>query len=206
MGFDGRWINLVMSCVGTISYMISHGGKELGPITTQKSLRQGDPLSPYLFILYAKGFSSLLCSYEQSGLIMSCKIARGASIISHILFADDSYIYCKATEEEAHNVNELLYTYEVASVQKIIYNKLSVFYSNNTSTYQRDTICQMLDIYEADENGTYLGLPYSVGKNKNVILGFLKDKIRKKNPGIGRTNFISNREGSVAEISCTINS
>ncbi|KAM6541169.1 hypothetical protein CsatB_005616 [Cannabis sativa] len=71
----------------------------------------------------------------------------------------------------------------MASGQKINFNKSSIFYSHNTSTYHRDTICQMLGIYEADENDTYLGLPYSVGRNKNAILGFLKDKIRKRIQG-----------------------
>ncbi|KAM6562925.1 hypothetical protein CsatB_022923 [Cannabis sativa] len=130
MGFDGRWINLIMHCVGTVSYTISHGGKELGPIVAQMGLRQGDHLSPYLFILYVEGFSSLLRSYEHSGLITRCKVVRSASAISHM-----------------------------------------------------DIICELLEIYEADENGSYLGLPYSVGKNKNVILGFLKDKIKKKIQG-----------------------
>ncbi|KAM6559492.1 hypothetical protein CsatA_028731 [Cannabis sativa] len=138
-------------------------------------------------------FSYVLCGYcflhdfpwgyEQIGLITGCKISGGAPVISHMLFADDSYIYCKATEEEAHNVKELLYTYEMASGQKINFNKSSVFYSHNTNIYHRDTICHMLDIYEADENDTYLGLPYSVGRNKNTILGFLKDKIRKRIQG-----------------------
>ncbi|XP_060960883.1 uncharacterized protein LOC133031409 [Cannabis sativa] len=59
------------------------------------------------------GFSSLLRSYEQSGLLTGCKIARGAPVISHMLFVDASYIYCKATEEEAYNVKELLRTYEM---------------------------------------------------------------------------------------------
>ncbi|XP_060969475.1 uncharacterized protein LOC115713156 [Cannabis sativa] len=132
MGFDGRWINLVMQC-----------------------------------------------SYEQSGLLTGCKIARGALVISHMLFADDSYIYCKATEEEAYNVKEFLHTYEVASGQKINFSKSSVFFNNNTGIEVQDSIYAMLEIYEADENGYYLGLPCSIGRNKNDILGFLKDKLRK---------------------------
>ncbi|KAM6583445.1 hypothetical protein CsatB_010447 [Cannabis sativa] len=156
---------------------------ELGPIVGQRVLRQGDPLSPYLFILCVEGFSSLLQSYEQSGLLTGCKIARGAPVISHMLFADDSYIYCKATEEEAYNVKELLHTYEVASGQRINFSKSFVFFSNKNGIEVRDSICAMFEIYEADENGYYLGLPCSVGRNKNAILGFLKDKLRKRIQG-----------------------
>ncbi|XP_060960798.1 uncharacterized protein LOC133031333 [Cannabis sativa] len=183
MGFDGRWINLVMQCVSFVSYTFSHGGKELGNIVAQRGIRQGDPLSTYMFILCAEGFSSLLRSYEQSGLLTRCKIARGAPIISHMLFADDSYIYCKATEEKVYNVKELLHTYETASGQRINFTKSFMFYSNNIGSEVQDSICAMLEIYEADENGYYLGLPCLVERNKNAILGFLKDKLRKRIQG-----------------------
>ncbi|XP_030505163.2 uncharacterized protein LOC115720145 [Cannabis sativa] len=153
MGFDGRWINLVMQCVCSVSYTILHG------------------------------FSSLLRSYEQSCSLTGCKIARGAPIISHILFADDSYIYCKATKDESHNVKELLHTYEVVLGQRINFTKSSVFLSNNTNCDLQDAICVSLEIYEAHENGYYLGLPCSVGRNKNAILGFLKDKLHKRIQG-----------------------
>ncbi|XP_030502309.1 uncharacterized protein LOC115717464 [Cannabis sativa] len=162
MGFDGRWINLVMFCVSSVSFYIAHGGQEMGPIVASRGIRQGDPLSPYLFILCAEGFSCFLRSYEHSGLLTGCKIARHAPNISHMLFADDSYIYCKATEEEAYNIKELLHTFELASGQKINFSKSSVFYSCNTAVGLRDTICDLLGIFEADENGSYLGLPYSI--------------------------------------------
>ncbi|XP_060965586.1 uncharacterized protein LOC133034509 [Cannabis sativa] len=122
-------------------------------------------------------------SYEQSGLLTGCKIARGALVISHMIFVDDNYIYCKATEKEAYNVKELLHTSAVASGQRINFSKSSMFFSNNTGSVVRDSICAMLEIYEADENGYYLGLPCSVGRNKNAILGFLKDKLRKRIQG-----------------------
>uniref|UniRef100_A0A803NLX6 Reverse transcriptase domain-containing protein n=1 Tax=Cannabis sativa TaxID=3483 RepID=A0A803NLX6_CANSA len=175
MGFDGRWINLVMFCVSSVSFSIVHGGQEMGPIVASRGIRHGDPLSHYLFILCAEGFSSLLRSYEQSGLLTGCRIARHAPNISHMLFADDSYIYCKATEEEAYNIKELLHTFELASGQKINFLKSSVFYSCNTAVRFRDTICDLLGIFKADENGSYLGLPYSIGRmlsraGKEVLL------------------------------------
>ncbi|XP_030477890.1 uncharacterized protein LOC115694929 [Cannabis sativa] len=109
--------------------------------------------------------------------------ARGAPVISYMLFVDNSYIYCKATEEEAYNVKELLHTYAVVSVQRINFSKSSMFFSNNTGSAVRDSICVMLEIYEGDKNGYYLGLPCSVGRNKNAIFGFLKDKLRKRIQG-----------------------
>uniref|UniRef100_A0A803P8S6 Reverse transcriptase domain-containing protein n=1 Tax=Cannabis sativa TaxID=3483 RepID=A0A803P8S6_CANSA len=97
LGFCDEWISLVMKCVSSARYMVTHGGREMGPIFPSRGIRQGDPLSPYLFIICAEGLSSLIRSYEARGWIHGCKVSNGALRVSHMLFADDSYLYCKAT-------------------------------------------------------------------------------------------------------------
>ena len=91
LGFSDHWISLVMHCVSSISYKISVGDRELGPVIPTRGLRQGDPLSPYLFIIFAKGFSALFSYYERKGRLQGCKVARGAPSVSHMFFVDDSY-------------------------------------------------------------------------------------------------------------------
>ena len=108
MGFDGRWVNLIMNCVTTVSYTVVHNNKELGTFYPSRGVRQGDPLSPYLFILCSEGLSALFKSYSEAGLIHGINVARKAPIITHILFADDCYIYCRANEYEAESVMDLL--------------------------------------------------------------------------------------------------
>lgn len=97
-----------MRCVSSVSYKIVAGGLEVGPIIPGRGLRQGDPLPPYLFILCTEGISALISDYERMGRIQGCKIARGAPMITHMLFVDDSYLYCKANKEGAMSVVELL--------------------------------------------------------------------------------------------------
>ena len=60
MSFSNRWINLGMSCVSTITYSIVINGKQSNKIIPSRGIRQGDLLSPYPFLLFTEGFSSLL--------------------------------------------------------------------------------------------------------------------------------------------------
>ena len=72
MGFDTTWISRVMTCVSTVKHCVLMHGKVVGPIQPQRGLRQGDPLSPYLFIRCAEGLSALLQKNEAIGLIHGC--------------------------------------------------------------------------------------------------------------------------------------
>ncbi|KAM6554312.1 hypothetical protein CsatB_015074 [Cannabis sativa] len=96
MGFASRFVDLVFLTVITVEYNVVHGGKSLKEIIPQRGIRQGNPLSPYLVLICAEGFSSLLKQFERLSHLKGCKMANGAPIISYMLFFDDSYIYCHA--------------------------------------------------------------------------------------------------------------
>lgn len=102
-----------------------------------------------------------------------------------MLFADDSYIYCRATREEASKVMEMLKTFEAAAGKKINVEKSLVFFSKNTSTADKEAVLEELNMRLTDGGSLYLGLPGMVGRNKTAVLGFIKDKIRAKIRGWG---------------------
>ncbi|KAL8098853.1 hypothetical protein AgCh_031539 [Apium graveolens] len=152
----------------------------MGPIRPTRGIRQGDPLSPYLFIICAERLSALIRKYEQKQWIYGIKVCRRAPVISHMLFADDSYFYCKANTEEAWRVMELLEIYGKASGQKVNRGKSSIFFSSNVIQYNRVQVSQVLQMNEADAQCKYLGLPNIIGRNKSTILGFLKEKVNSR--------------------------
>lgn len=115
MGFNERWVLLIQTCITNVSYQVVHHKHEIGPIIPSCGLRQGDPLSPFLFIICTQGISALIPHYETLKWIQGVRICRKAPSITHMLFADDSYIYCQATENEAQRIAELLQTFERAS-------------------------------------------------------------------------------------------
>ncbi|XP_060969479.1 uncharacterized protein LOC133036764 [Cannabis sativa] len=169
-----------MALVVSVRYLIISGGQHLGPIAPSRGIRQGDPLSPYLFIICVEGPSSLIRKYETKGWIKGCQVARGAPHITHMFFADDSYLYCRALESEAQRIMTLLEKYELASSLKVNRQKSSIFFSKNTNLSTRDNICSIMGMHEARDDGFYLGLPNIMKHNKNAVLGFLKDKMRKR--------------------------
>jgi hypothetical protein len=84
LGFDQRWINLIMSCVTTVNYRVWFNSDETDCFVPSRGLRQGDPLSPYLFLLCAEGLSSLLAHEEGVGGLQGVRMCRGAP--SYLIF------------------------------------------------------------------------------------------------------------------------
>ncbi|XP_074373929.1 uncharacterized protein LOC141714300 [Apium graveolens] len=118
VGFSDWWIYLIIQSVSTVFYSILHGEYELGPIIPTRGIRQVDPLSPYLFIICAESLTALINNYERKHWLHGIKVCRRALVISHMLFADDVYFYCKADVQEAFKVLQLLEIYEAASGQQ----------------------------------------------------------------------------------------
>lgn len=87
LGFDKEWIDLIMVCLSSVRYSFLIKGEPRGLVTPSRGLRQGDPLSPYLFILCAEGLSALISQFVSSGHLHGLKVCDGAPTISHLLFA-----------------------------------------------------------------------------------------------------------------------
>ena len=118
MGFDNKWIKLIMSCINSVSYSVLINGEAYGCITPMRGLRQGDPLSPYMFLLCTKGLTATIVEAERRRQISSISICRGNLTITHLLFANDSVIYCKATEQESRELCAILHKYMEAAGHK----------------------------------------------------------------------------------------
>ncbi|XP_019170961.1 PREDICTED: uncharacterized protein LOC109166463 [Ipomoea nil] len=129
LGFDERWVQLVMLCVHSVRYRVLVNGKPSEEIVPTRGLKQGDPLSPYLFIICAEGLSLLLQDSQTKGLLHGCRVARGAPPISHLFFADDSLLFFKANLQEALEVKKCLGVYEAFSGQAVNFQKSSITFS-----------------------------------------------------------------------------
>jgi hypothetical protein len=100
MGFARRWIDLIMTCVKIVSYSVLVNKQPHGVIKPTRGIRQGDPLSPYLFLLCAEGLSSLLRGAERRNAVTGLAISRAGVRINHLFFVDDSLLFCRANVPE----------------------------------------------------------------------------------------------------------
>lgn len=126
-------------------------------------LRQGDPLSPYLFVMCAEVFSILLNKAQNDGVLHGFLMGSEAPPISHLLFADDSVLFGKATVSECDGLARVLNIYSEASGQLLNLEKPNVGFSLNTKQECRDYFKQSLRVVEVEDLGTYLGNVVSCG-------------------------------------------
>ena len=129
LGFHRIWVDMIMQFVTTVSFSILFNGDRQENFMPSRGIRQGDPISPYLFLLAAEGLSCLLKSRTQSSALSGIKVASSALIVSHLLFADDNLLFFKANRECAEMIKDALNIYCRASGQQVNMDKSSIHFS-----------------------------------------------------------------------------
>lgn len=104
IGFDRKWVCWVMACVSIVSYTILLSGWEHGFFRPERGIHQGDPISPFLFIMCAEALLSVLDNAESKGRLHGIQLAVGGPSVHHLLFADDRLLLCQANLMESVEV------------------------------------------------------------------------------------------------------
>jgi ribonuclease HI len=180
LGFERRWINLMMMCVRTAHFSILINGVPTGKITPTRGIRQGDPISPYLFLLCAEALSSMLSHADRQGTLRGAPTSKKGPRLNHLFFADDSLLFCRADICHWNRLSHILKIYEKASGQKLNTSKTAIFFSRNTTKEDQSTILQAAAIPASQRYDTYLGLPALVGKSRTKEFKSIVDRIEKR--------------------------
>ena len=172
-----------MLCVKTITYSILINDEPRGLIHLTRGIRQGDPLSPFLFLLCTEGLNGLIKHVERNGDIHGFSLCRRGPKLTHMLFADNSLLFCRSTKEECDKVLKILESYEKALGQKVNRDKTSLFFSKCTPPNTKTNIMCVLGVQEIFHYEKYLGLPSLVGKGKKTSFNYIKERVWQKLQG-----------------------
>lgn len=158
-GFNVNWCDRIMNCISTASFSISLMATLRVFFTPSRGIRQGDPLSPYLFIICIEPFIRHLNKLTEStrtqvGLLSSPHSYR----ISNLVFADDCLIFAKATPAAARKVLAVLEAFAKASGQRINFHKSTIYFSPRVQSHVKNNISTVLHIQHRTTIGKYLGI------------------------------------------------
>ena len=179
LGFCDRWISWIHICISSVSYNVLINGEPKGNITPSRAIRQGDPLSLFLFIILNEALISQINGAEREGRITGLKVARDSPPISHLLFADDSLFFCKADTNQCRELMRIIEDYGKASGQQLNVAKSSVFFGSKISAELKNKIKGALGISRDGGMGMYLGLAEKkCGSNKQAF-AFIQERLIK---------------------------
>ena len=199
MNFDKKWIKWIMEYLTTVQYTILVNGSISMSFKPGKGLRQGGPLSPYLFFMCANILTLFLQKEEHDKLINGVKVGRNWCYFTHLLFADDFLFFFKKDNQFLTNLKGILDWYCHLSGQSINFEKSDLFYSLNMSKDEQECLARQLNVNLVQNPSKYLGLNFKLRGNRVTNFQFLVDKLQSKLQGwkanllsqVGRTTFIA---------------
>ncbi|XP_060965141.1 uncharacterized protein LOC133034132 [Cannabis sativa] len=175
--FPAKFINLIHQCISSVTIRFNINGQVSDPILPSRGIRQGDPLSPYLFLLCSEGLAAALRLQEQRGFFRGISIARTAPSISHLLFADDTLLFTIASPSYCDALKEALTMYNLATGQRVNYSKSSILFSPNTPPSVRSYFFESLNLEQGPFISKYLGVPQCFGRSKKSSFDFLLQRV-----------------------------
>ena len=181
--FPDNLIELIMSCVSTVSTSLLFNGGCLESFHPSRGIRQGDPLSPYLFILCMEFLGHLIKEKCVTKLWSPVKSSRSGPSFSHLFFADDLVLFASADLENCHAINDALQEFCSCSGQSVSEAKSRVFFSPNVDPVQRDIFSGILGFRSTPNLGKYLGFPLKHPGDRSHDFGFILDRVKKKLAG-----------------------
>lgn len=178
LGFSENWVSLIMRCVETVKLSVRVNGHFSEIFSPTRGIRQGDPISPYLFLLCAEGLSSMLKFSGPNYLAKGIRVGIHAPWVSHLLFADDHLLFTQASSNGAQRLMNILQTYQNGSGQMVNIAKSAIFFSGNCQESVKGEMMQITGVNTEALCEKYLGLPTAVGRSTKEAFEHIPSKIR----------------------------
>ena len=181
MGFGCRCLSWIKWCISTVSFLVLINGFPAGFFPSSRGLRQGNPLSPYLFVIGMEALSCLINHAVDGNYLVGSRIAvgRGENLsISHLLYADDTILFCKVDSDQLKFMSWILMWFEAMSGLKINLNKSEIIPIGDVTNAVE--LASELGCKIGSFPSSYLGLPLGA-KHKNLgVWDSIEERFRKR--------------------------
>ncbi|XP_016737961.1 uncharacterized protein [Gossypium hirsutum] len=182
MGFGVKWRSWRLECLSTARAAVIINGSSSNKLKFRRGLRQGDPVSPFLFILVIEVLHLALDKAAEVGLIEGFNNVIHEMNFSHLQFADDTILFLKADDKEVTNVKYILRVLEIFSQLSINFKKscLVGFEVEEELLFRLAAICKCkigLLLFN------YLGILLGANLKRLATWELITDRVRKKLSG-----------------------
>ena len=182
MGFSRRWRLWIEACISSVQFSVLVNGSPEGFFSCSRGLHQGDPLSPLLFLLVMEVLSRMLRKVEDEGLIQGFKAGSNAVddlCISHLLYADDTILFCDADLDQLLYVRMALTCFEAVTRLRVNMAKSEIVLVGEVQNISElaDSLCCHISGLPLSYLGMPLGASYKAVAVWNPILEKLERRL-----------------------------
>lgn len=178
VGFGNMLIQVILSCLETSQLAVLWNGDRLPPFKPGRGLRQGDPLSPYLFVLCMEVLGQKIQQAVAAKQWRACRVRRDGPMISHLFFADDLLLFGEASCWQARRMHDILSDFCAQSGQRVNSRKSRIWYTPHTPARKIHAISMEFGIPQTHHLGKYLGVPLIHERVQSTHFDYLIDKVR----------------------------
>ncbi|XP_071731071.1 uncharacterized protein [Rutidosis leptorrhynchoides] len=161
MGFGSKWISFIRACLSSSSISILINGSPTKEFSLERGIRQGDPISSFLFIIVAEGLNILTKRALANGQLQGQKVGHDNLVVTHLQYADDTIFFREWNKRNEKYISKLLKCFENISDLKVNFCK-SKLYGIGTSISETNHMANYINCSAGSTPFTYLGLPIGV--------------------------------------------
>ncbi|XP_026459393.1 uncharacterized protein LOC113360057 [Papaver somniferum] len=161
----------------SVSSSVLVNGYPGGKFFPTKGIRQVDPMPPYIFIICMEALSKLLIHADSTGKVTGIKVNKKCPSVSHLFFADDSFLFTTANIIQARNLLDTLRIFSDSSGQVVNYQKSGIYFSKKVENEHCKLLARILKVGRITKDDTYLGTPLFFNRSKSFNYQNMLDRV-----------------------------
>lgn len=177
-GFGNIWRGWIKWCITQARFAVLINGEATSMFKNYKGIRQGDPISPFIFIMVAEILSKMISKAASNGLLSGFQVETNSTTITHLQFADDLMVFLDDSTDQVTNLKNVLFAFQLISDLKVNYRKSAIagIGDENNGLECADVLgCDLLSLPI-----NYLGIPLGSKSKSGSVWDIIIQRCRQK--------------------------